>query len=87
MIKAFRKYHRTLAIIATLPLILTVITGLGHTILHYWFDQEEAADFLIKFHTLEILHLEKIFPILNGIGLLGLLVTGITMTGVLRKRV
>jgi len=33
MIKPFRKYHRTLAIIATFPLILTVITGMGHTIL------------------------------------------------------
>lgn len=86
MLRAFRKYHRTLAIIACLPLIITVISGVGYTIMDEWFDQGEIGRFLLSLHTFEIIHLEKIYPLLNGIGLIGLLVTGITMTGLFKKR-
>lgn len=86
MIRAFRKYHRSLAIAVCIPLILTVITGVGYSILDEWFEQEEAAEFLLRLHTLDILGLEKIYPLLNGLGLAGLLVTGLSMTGLFRKR-
>jgi hypothetical protein len=35
---------------------------------------------------MEIIHLEKIYPILNGLGLIGLLITGLSMTGLFRER-
>ncbi|WP_013324596.1 hypothetical protein [Gloeothece verrucosa] len=86
MLRAFRKYHRQIAIIAALPLILTVITGVGYTIVDEWFEQGELGEFLLGIHTFEIIHLEKIYPLLNGLGLIGLLVTGLSMTGLFKKR-
>ncbi|MBE9124784.1 MULTISPECIES: peptidase [unclassified Coleofasciculus] len=86
MVRAFRKYHRLIAIAVCLPLLLTVITGMGYTIFDEWFHQDEIAEFLIGVHTFKILGLETIFPILNGLGLIGLLVTGLSMTGLFKKR-
>lgn len=82
----FRKYHRSIAIAACLPLILTVVTGVGYSLMDEWFEQEEIASFLLQLHTMRILHLEGIYPLLNGLGLIGLLVTGLSMTGLWRKR-
>lgn len=84
--KAFRKYHRSLAIILCLPLILTTLTGMGYIIFDEWFGMDDIAHFLMEIHTFEFLGLEKVYPVLNGLGLIGLLVTGITMTGLGRKR-
>lgn len=86
MIRTFRKYHRLIAIAACIPLILTVITGMGYTIFDEWFHQDEIARFLMQLHTLKFLGLETIYPLLNGLGLVGLLVTGLSMTGLFKKR-
>jgi hypothetical protein len=40
---------------------------------------------LMGLHTLKIVHLEKFYPLLNGLGLIGLLVTGMTMTNLFKK--
>lgn len=85
MNRLFRKYHRWLAIICALPLLLTVVTGMAFPItkaLH----QRQLAGALIHLHTLETFGLEAFFPIINGLGLLGLLVTGIYMTNLFRQR-
>lgn len=86
IVRTFRKYHRTLAIILCLPLILTVLSGMGYIIFDDWFGQEDIAHFLMEIHTFEFLGLEKIYPVLNGLGLIGLLVTGLTMSSLFRKR-
>ncbi|MBD2448601.1 peptidase [Nostoc sp. FACHB-152] len=86
MTRMFRRYHRQIAIILCLPLFLTVLTGLGFTVAHEWLHQDELGEFILGLHTLEIIHLEKIYPILNGLGLVGLLITGVTMTGLFRQR-
>jgi hypothetical protein len=86
MNRAFRKYHRQIAIILCLPLFVTVLTGLSFTIAHEWLHQDELGEFILKIHTLEIIHLEKIYPILNALGLIGLLITGLSMTGLFRQR-
>lgn len=86
MNRMFRRYHRQIAIILCLPLFLTVLTGMGYTIAHEWLHQDELGGFLLGLHTLEIIHLEGIYPILNGLGLVGLLITGVTMTGLFRQR-
>ncbi|MGB8701188.1 MAG: hypothetical protein WCD18_17380 [Thermosynechococcaceae cyanobacterium] len=83
--KYHRKYHRFIAIAACLPLLLTVVTGLAFTVIGEWLGQGELADQVLKIHTLEIIGLEKFFPLLNGLSLIGLLVTGIYMTGMFRK--
>ncbi|AFY75917.1 MAG: peptidase [Hydrococcus sp. C42_A2020_068] len=86
MIRSFRKYHRYIAIAVFAPLILTVITGMGYIIFDEWLGQEEIGGFLLRLHTLDILGLESIYPILNGLGLAGLIVTGLSMTGLFKKR-
>jgi uncharacterized iron-regulated membrane protein len=85
MNRLFRKYHRWLAIVCALPLLLTVITGMTFPIAKA-LDRRELAGFLIHLHTLETFGLEGFFPIVNGLGLLGLLVTGIYMTNLFRQR-
>jgi hypothetical protein len=84
--RLFRKYHRTLAIILSLPILLTIITGVGYTIFDEWFEQEEIAQLMLQIHTMKIIHLEEIYPLLNGLGLIGLLVTGLTMTNLFKKQ-
>ncbi|MBD2339593.1 peptidase [Calothrix sp. FACHB-156] len=86
MNRMFRKYHRQIAIALCIPLFLTVLTGMGYTIADEWFHQGELGEFLLRIHTFEILRLGKIYPILNGLGLVGLLITGLSMTGLFRKR-
>lgn len=86
MNRLFRRYHRQIAIALCLPLFLTVLTGMGFTIAHEWLHQNEVGEFLLGLHTLEIVHLEKIYPILNGLGLVGLLITGLSLTGLFRTR-
>ena len=85
MNRLFHKYHRWLAIVCVLPLFLTVITGMFFPIAKA-FNQRQLAGFLIHLHTLETFGLESFFPIINGIGLLGLLITGIYMTNLFRER-
>ncbi|EHC08380.1 hypothetical protein [Fischerella thermalis] len=85
MNRVFRRYHRQIAIALCLPLFLTMLTGVGYTIVDEWFGQEQLGAFILSLHTLEIIHLEKIYPLLNGLGLLGLLITGLSMTGLFRK--
>lgn len=86
MLRSFRKYHRTLAIIMTLPLALTILTGLGYTFFDEWLHLDGIGEFLIQLHTGELVGLGEIYPILNGIGAIGLLITGVTMTGLMRRK-
>ncbi|MBW4538961.1 MAG: peptidase [Myxacorys chilensis ATA2-1-KO14] len=81
----FRQYHRWLAIVLFLPLLTTVISGVGFTIARS-LHQRALAEFLIHIHTLEIFGLGEVFPLLNGIGLFSLLITGIYMTRLFRQR-
>ena len=86
MSRLFRKYHRQLAIALSIPFLLTILTGVGYTIFDEWFHQEEIGEFLLDVHTLKILHLEAIYPVLNALGLIALLFTGLNLTGLFRDR-
>ena len=87
MKKLFRKYHRILAIIITLPLTLTVLTGMLTTVVKEWpINTEISSRLLLKIHTGEIFNLQASYPILNGLGMIGLLVTGLSMSGLFSKR-
>lgn len=62
------------------------ITGVGYTIFDEWFHQDEIGEFLIRLHTLKMFGLDEIYPVLNGVALIGLLVTGLSMTSLFKKR-
>jgi len=86
MNRLFRKYHRWMAIVFSLPLMTTVLTGIGCTIANEWLHQRQVSRLLLKVHTLKIFGFGEVFPIINGIGLLGLLVTGVYLSGIFRCR-
>jgi hypothetical protein len=87
MKRAFRKYHRVLATILCLPLALTVLTGMATTMVGEWsLNLGLSRGLLLGLHTGEIFHLQGIYPILNGLGLVGLLVTGMSMTSLFKPK-
>jgi hypothetical protein len=45
-----------------------------------------SSSLMLKIHTGEIFHLEAIYPILNGLRLFGLLVTGMSMSGLFNQK-
>jgi hypothetical protein len=88
MNRAFRKYHRMIATIISLPLAVTVLTGMATTMVEQWsLNLGISRSLILQIHTGKIFHLEAIYPILNGLGLIGLLVTGLSMTGLFRGKV
>ncbi|GAB4436985.1 MAG: hypothetical protein OHK0035_24680 [Cyanobacteria bacterium J069] len=88
MKRVFRKYHRLLAIAICFPLGLTVLSGIAATLVEEWGlgGGLISRSFLLSVHTGEIFHLEAIYPLLDGVGLMGLLVTGLTMSGLFGKK-
>ncbi|WP_445629654.1 peptidase [Nostoc sp. DSM 114167] len=86
MKNTFRKYHRLIATLFCLPLLFTALTGISVAIADTWLHQEELAGFLIAVHTMQIFKLDAIVPVLNGLGLIGLVATGVSMTGLFAKR-
>jgi hypothetical protein len=77
----FRRYHRLIATLFCLPILFTALTGMSVAIADEWMHQEALAVFLISVHTFQIFRLDAILPVLNGLGLMGLVVTGLMMTG------
>jgi hypothetical protein len=47
---------------------------------------ELISPLLLNIHTGEIFNLQAIYPILNGLGMIGLLVTGLSMSGVFGRK-
>ena len=87
MKRAFRKYHRTLAIILCLPLLFTVLTGMATTMIQEWsLDLGVGRSLILKLHTGEIFHLQAVYPILNGLGLVGMIITGVSMTNIFKQK-
>lgn len=75
-----RRYHRSLAAIMVLPLLITLVTGSIYQLVDLA-GQGENFDWLLDWHKghFGILNLEIIYPFLNALGLLGLALTGITL--------
>lgn len=81
-IHQFRKFHRTVAPIVLLPLFITVSTGVIYRLGKSWFGfSRDQAHILMVIHEGEYLGqtLEPIYVLLNGLGLLWMLITGSVM--------
>jgi hypothetical protein len=68
---------------------MTVITGIGYRLGKSWFGlSSEQAEIFMVIHQASYLgdELKPFYVLLNGIGLIFMLVTGITMSGVFRKK-
>lgn len=80
---AFRKLHRKTALIVFLPLLLTALTGIAYRLGRSWFGMsKEVAEIFMVIHQGEYLGelLKPIYVILVGLGLLEMVVTGLSMT-------
>jgi uncharacterized iron-regulated membrane protein len=75
-----RRYHRFLAPIMLLPLLLTLVTGSIYQLVDLA-GQGDSFDWLLDLHKghFGVLNLEIIYPFLNALGLLGLALTGTTL--------
>jgi len=81
-LKSFRKYHRIFAPIVLLPLLVTVITGVTFNLSEEWFKfPEKVNELIITIHKGGYLgeKLTPLYVLLNGLGLVFMLVTGVLM--------
>ncbi|MFH7243407.1 MAG: PepSY domain-containing protein [Spirulina sp.] len=77
-----RKLHRKSAPIIFLPLLLTALTGVVYRVGRTWFGlSEDVGDVFLTIHEGGFLgeSLVPVYVLLMGVGLLGMLVTGIVM--------
>jgi hypothetical protein len=85
----FRQIHRRLAPLFFIPLALVAMTGIGYSLGESWLGLPEGiADRLMDIHQGSFLgnRLRPIYVLVVGMGLLSLLITGIEMTGMFRKK-
>ena len=78
-IRQFRQLHRTVAPLILLPLTITVLTGVAYRIGKSWLGlSKEQVHILMVIHEGEYFgaSLEPFYVLLNGLGLLWMLVTG-----------
>jgi uncharacterized iron-regulated membrane protein len=79
-----RKLHRRIAPLLFLPLLLTALTGIAYRLGKSWFGMsDQAGDIFMVIHQGEYLGapLKPIYVLLTGLGMIGLIVTGLSMTG------
>ncbi len=87
--KTLRKLHRKIAPIIFLPLIFTAFTGVGYRIARSWFHvSDEVGEMFLYIHQGEFLgkDLRVFYVLLNALGLIAMLISGIVMTGIFRAR-
>ena len=84
-----RKVHQILAPILLLPLFLSASTGILSAIGTNWLGvSDESAEFLLTIHQGAYFGSvgKPIYVALIGVGLIAMIVTGINMTGIFRKK-
>jgi len=84
----WRKIHRFIAPIIFLPILLTTLTGVTYRIGRSWFGMtKDVGEIFLSIHQGSFLgpQLRPFYVLLDGLGLIGLLVTGIIMMGFFRK--
>lgn len=88
-IKALRKLHRKFAPIVFLPLFLTAFTGVFYRVARSWFGvSDEFGELILFIHQGEFLgkDLRVFYVLLNGLGLIAMVISGIVMSGIFRRR-
>jgi hypothetical protein len=84
----FRRLHRFLVPITFLPLIVSSATGIGYRLGKAWFGlPNDQVAFLLKIHQGSYFGpvFRAFYVLFVGVGLIGLLITGIQMMNIFRK--
>jgi hypothetical protein len=87
--RQIRKIHNKIAPIIFLPLFLTVLTGVSYQIATGWFKTPgDEVQFLMYIHQGAFLgdSLKVFYVLLNALGVLAMLTTGILMTSIFRTK-
>jgi len=86
--RSLRRLHRVLAPIIFLPFFLTSITGIIYRIGNSWFEMpKEYAQFMMAIYQGAFLKSELVlYNLLNGSGVIAMVVSGIAMSGLFRDR-
>jgi uncharacterized iron-regulated membrane protein len=88
MMMNLRKLHRKVAPILFLPLLLSALTGIAYRVGRNWFGiPNEVAEFFLTLHEGRFLGqpLVPVYVLLVGLGLVGMIVTGLAMIKRQRK--
>ncbi len=84
----FRTIHRIAAPVLFLPLLVSAVTGVTYRIGKSWFGMSrENAEIFLEIHQGEYLgkFFQPIYVLFVGLGLLGMIATGINMLGWFRR--
>ena len=87
--RVLRKWHRFLAPIIFLPLFATALTGVSYRVARSWFGaSDQVGEFLMYIHQGTFLgkELRVFYVLLNGLAVIAMLATGISMTGIFRGK-
>lgn len=86
--RSLRNLHRKLAPIVFLPFFVTALTGVGYRIGKTWLGlSDNFGDWMMYIHQGTYLgsQLRPVYVLLNGLGLVGMAVSGLVMTGIFRS--
>lgn len=87
--RQIRKIHSKIAPIIFLPLFLTALTGVSYRLATSWLGADGGdLQFLLNIHQGQYLGeaLSPFYVMLNALGVIAMLFTGISMTGIFRKK-
>ncbi len=87
--RLIRKFHRQIAPILFLPLFFTALTGVAYRVGRNWLGLSgNAGELLLSIHQGSFLgpHLKVFYVLLNGLGVIAMLFTGIYMTSIFRSK-
>ncbi|WP_199248994.1 PepSY domain-containing protein [[Phormidium] sp. ETS-05] len=85
----FRQIHRQIAPIVFIPLFLSAITGIAYSLGKSWFDlPRESTHIFMVIHEAEYFgkYLEPIYVLFLAIGIITMIVTGLTMARSFSKK-
>jgi hypothetical protein len=85
----FRKYHRQIAPIIFIPLLLTALTGVAYRVAESWLGIEgDAVEFFLDIHQGNYLgkQLRPFYVLFLALGVIGLIVSGLVMTRLFANR-
>lgn len=88
-LRKLRKLHRYLAPLIFIPLFLTAFTGVAYRVGKTWFHlPDRAGSILMYLHQGTFLgeDLRVFYVLLNGLGVIAMLFSGIMMTGLFRRQ-
>lgn len=72
-------WHKLLGTLLLLPLTWTLLTGMGFTLVKEIGGNKALGKTILHLHTLQVIGLHKVYPLVLGLSLLALLLTAVVL--------